>query len=132
MPRKVGNIDIKEYSAGDLKHRIVLQEREITAPVFGSASFTEEYQPGVEVWAGVKTVNLHGSGRRFFSNVNPEEEQPTHEFIIRYRNSVTSETRITWKGKYYKILSVQDPNEDGQYLELSSRILGNTDKQANN
>lgn len=129
--RKVSKRRLKKYSIGDLRDRIKLHVRSIAPPGIDSASFSENYDTGTDLWSSVVTLDLQGAGLNIFDNVNTNDERPTHKFTIRYNPDITSQNVIGWRGQYYKILSVRNPEERNEYLELFSVLKGDDDFEAN-
>lgn len=128
--RKVSKRRLKKYSIGDLRDRIKLHVRSIGTPAVDSASFSEEYDTGVDLWSSIVTLDLQGAGLSVFDGVNTNE-RPTHKFKIRYRAGVTKENVISWRGQYYKIMSIRNPEERNEYLELFSTLKGDSSLEAN-
>lgn len=132
MPtRKVARRRLKKNAIGDRRDRIKLHVRGIQAPGVNSATFTEEYDTGTYLWSKVETLNLQGSGLQVFDNVNLNDERPTHKFTIRYNPSITVENIIGWRDKYYTILSITNPEERNEDLELFCTLRGDKDFEAN-
>ena len=128
--RKVSRRRLKKYSIGDLRDRIKLHVRSVTPPAVDSASFSEEYDTGTDLWSSVVTLDLQGAGLAVFDGVNTNEN-PTHKFTVRYNPDITSENIIGWRGKYYRIMSVRNPEERNEYLELFSTLKGDSSLEAN-
>lgn len=128
--RKVSHRPLKKYSIGDRRNIITIHVRSITSPELGSASFSETYDTGVERWANVVTSSNLNAGRKEFDGVDVGKS-PTHLFVIRYLSTVTKENIIRWEGESYKILSIIDPEERHEDLELYARILGDQTLEAN-
>jgi SPP1 family predicted phage head-tail adaptor len=117
---------LRKHSTGDMRIRIKLKTRTLKPPVFGSASHSEAFE-SISVWAKVETVSM---GRRDFDNVNIEE-RPTHLFTIRFREDVTAETFVEYRGENYDVLNTVDPEERQQYLELQCKVKGDKTLEAN-
>ena len=98
---------------GDLRERIKLHNREMQVPEFGNVDFSEKFSGTKTVWANVNTV----SGKVFFSSSNVDVSL-THEIIIRYDQSVTSETWVEFNSNNLKIVSVEDLEERHEFLRL--------------
>jgi head-tail adaptor len=128
--RKIKRRRLKQYAAGDMRDRIILHVRSIQPPVLDSADFSEEYDTGTKLWSSFNTLDLQSSGLRMFDGVNINE-RPTHKIIIRYRQGVTTENVIAFRGVYYEIMLVQNPEERNQYLELFCRVRGDKTLEAN-
>lgn len=117
---------LRKVSIGDMRECISIEKRTMTAPVFGSASFTESYLPIDEVWSKVET----SFNNRIFDGV-ALDELPSHKFTIRFRDDVTSETRIRYKDVLYRIVKTDNYEMRDEYLELYARIDGDDTKEAN-
>jgi len=118
----------REYELGDFDQRIKLHVRSITPGIYSDSGFTETYNDGVETWARIRTLDL--TGKKYFDDVNVETE-PTHEFVIRYRSWVTAEYVVGWRGDYYNIKRIRDPEERNDYSEILCRLVGDDDYEAN-
>lgn len=102
----------RKICLGDLNKRVILQNRDITPPLYGSVDFDENFTNTATVWAAVKTV----SGKTFFDGVN--DRAITHEIYIRYDATVTAETWIEYNNKRIDILNVENLEENDEYLKL--------------
>jgi len=118
---------LKKYGIGDLRERITIHTRSITAPVFDSVDFTETYDVGTDYWASVETLDKK---KQLFGGVNIPDAA-THTFIIRFDSDVTAENVINWEGEYYDILKTSDPDKRKMYLELFSKVKGDDSLEAN-
>lgn len=123
--RSITKRKLRKSRIGDMRTRIELCERSLTAPNFNTASVTEKYSVLTKTWAEVITLD----GYRSFDGI-PMVDRPTHLFIIRFRENVTSETRIRYNKELYRILKLQDPEERGMYLYIYAKPDGDEDKEA--
>lgn len=103
----------RQVCIGDLDTEIVLQDRQITEPLFGSPDFGEAFTATATVWAAVNTV----SGKTYFDGVSTDINI-THEILIRYDASVTTETWVSLGGRRIDILHAEDLDERGQFMKL--------------
>lgn len=122
---------LTKLSIGDMRDRITLHTREIQPVDYDSYDFEESYDAGTDIWASVSDFTLSNANRQLFNDVEMNAEGPTHTFGIRYRDWITSETMVRWRGETYDIIKVQDPEERHQYLLLYARLNGDTTKVAN-
>jgi SPP1 family predicted phage head-tail adaptor len=107
---------------GDMRERVKLHDRALRVPEFGSSDFTENFSGTKTVWANVKTV----SGQTFFTGANIDVSL-THSIIIRYDESVTSETWVELNNNNLKIISVEDLDERHEFLRLRCTERGDKD-----
>ena len=100
---------------GDLDKEIKLQGRAITPPVFGVPDFDESFTDNDTVWASINTLG----GKTIFDGVS-QDSAVTHEFVIRYDSTVTTETWIEFEGRRFDIVpnGVQDWEERHEWLSL--------------
>lgn len=101
--------------AGDLDKQITLQDRAIVAPDWNSPDFDEAFSDAATVWANIQTV----TGKTFFDSVNQRDTTITHEILIRYDSTVTSETWISYNSRRFDILAVENLEERDEYLKLT-------------
>lgn len=131
MPtRKVQRRPFRHTPIGDRRELIRIHTRGITAPAFGSASFSESYDAGILTWASVTALGLAGSGQRLFDGVQMAVT-PTHIFDIRYRPNITAENIIHYQTQYYQILYVNDPENRHILLMLYAALKGDDTLEVN-
>ena len=124
--RNVQRRKLRKLAIGDMRECISLEVRSIRPGGFNKPqSFREVYTQIAEVFCQVDTTN----GNVFFDEIEMSA-RPTHVFSIRYRDDVTTETRIRYKGKIYEIQRVEDFEERQEYLKLWSRPEGSDTKEA--
>lgn len=99
---------------GDLKWRVILQNRNIKPPAFGSVDFDETFTTSQTVWAAIETK----TGDTLFDGVDTDNKV-THVFYIRFKATVTSETWISFDGRRFDILNVESLDERKKYLKLT-------------
>ncbi len=126
MPsRQIQKRKLRKISVGDMRDCISLETRSLQAPSFANVGFSEGYTQIIETWAKVETE----FNARIFDGVSIDET-PSHKFTIRYRDSVTNETRIRWKDVLYRIKSVDNYEGRDEYLELYAMIDGDDTKES--
>ncbi len=103
----------RKVCIGDLTDEIILQNRNITPPPFGSADFDESFTTIATVFAAINTV----SGKTFFDGVN-SDINITHEIYIMFDATVTAETWIEFKNRRIDILRVENLEERDEWLKL--------------
>ncbi len=103
----------RHVCVGDMNTRIILQDRNIKAPVFGDPDFDETFSNAATVWALVNTV----SGKTFFDGVNTDVNI-THEIFIRYDATVTAETWVELDNQRIDILRVEDFEQRSEFMKL--------------
>ena len=118
---------LKKYSIGDMRERITIHTRTITAPTYGSVSISETYDSGAFYWASCETLDKK---KQTFDGINIPDSA-THSFTIRYDETVTAENIINFQDEYYEIIKTSDPDKRRQYLELFSKLKGDDTLTAN-
>lgn len=131
---KVNRRPLRKTPTGDRRDRISIRQRDVSAPDFDDpAKFEEIYKTLVVVWAMVKT---NVSGRKFFDGVNEDTGggvilSSTHVFNIRYRDGMTAQNVVTYKGENYKINRIVNFEERNIELDLHCKVLGDRELEAN-
>src|SRR5690606_36164045 len=99
-------------AAGPLRHRVTLQERQLTQDSYGSP--VTEWVDVATLWAAVEPL----SAREFIA-AQAQQSQVTARIRIRYRPGVNGQMRILHRGKFYNIAGVLADKESGlEYLTL--------------
>tara|TARA_R110000851_G_scaffold134450_1_gene269747 strand:+ start:781 stop:1167 length:387 start_codon:yes stop_codon:yes gene_type:complete len=126
MPvRQIQRRKLRKISVGDMRDCVSLEERGIKSPTFDSVGFSEGYTQTAKVFAKVETE----FNARVFDGVSIDEK-PSHKFTIRFRDDVTNETRVRWKGVLYRLVRTDDYEGREEYLELYGMIDGDETKEA--
>jgi SPP1 family predicted phage head-tail adaptor len=97
--------------AGKLKDRITLQRRVSASNALGEESGT--WSSLDELFAFVEPLR----GREYFAAAAMQDTTDTR-FVIRFRDDVTTQMRVMWRGKPYDITSAIDVEAKRKYLEL--------------
>jgi SPP1 family predicted phage head-tail adaptor len=97
--------------AGRLRHRIEIQNYEMTQNDWGEVIYT--WSPWATVWASIEPLQ----GREFFA-AQALQSQTTVRIRMRYRPGVTSVMRVLWDGQIYDIESVIEPQSRRHALQL--------------
>lgn len=97
--------------SGDLRHRITLQQKQLTKDQEGIA--TENWVDVATVWAAVEPLK----GREYFQAAAVNAEN-TVRFRIRYRQGITSAMRVVYNGRVFNINSVIDVDERHREIQL--------------
>lgn len=111
----------KEPELGNMQDRIILHVRTLTPPIFNGVDFTEDFK-GEEIWAQVNTAG----GKMFFKGIGSDISL-THEIVIRYKSTVTSETWVELKNRNLKIVDVENWNEENNFMILRCVDKGDKD-----
>lgn len=126
MPkRQVNYRKLRKSSIGDMRTRISLENRSISAPNFDTVAFDENYTQIIETWAKVETE----FNNRIFDGI-AIDAIPSHKFTIRYRDDITSETRIRYSDVLYRIQKTDNLEMRNEYLILYASIDGDDTKAA--
>lgn len=105
--------------AGDLKSRIQIYNRSISAPLSINVDFQELFTQPITTFAMIETAN----GETIFDSTNIEKVV-THNFYIRAIKNLTSEGWILFKQKYYDILTVENLNEEDRFMLIKANLRG--------
>lgn len=100
------------YCAGDLRERVT-----ITLPIDGRDSvggLVRSWSPLATVWARVKPMSEREQWHR-------EQIQSTAQWAItiRYRDDVTTKQRVSWRGRRFEVVGVQNADERRRFLRLA-------------
>ncbi|HYF94423.1 MAG TPA: phage head closure protein [Symbiobacteriaceae bacterium] len=98
-------------AAAQLRHRITLQEKQITQDTYGAE--VENWVDVATVWAEVSPI----SGREYFAaqQVNAEV---THRIKLRYRAGVNSKMQVVFGTRIFGIESVINVGERNIEMQL--------------
>jgi SPP1 family predicted phage head-tail adaptor len=109
----------KRVCIGSLNHKIEIYVRSIKAPAKGSVDFSDNFTLKKKVWAMVDTVS--GETRFNASNI---EMVVTHHFYIRYIPNVDIVDVILHGGLRYKIVNVENLNNENYFLVIKASDRG--------
>lgn len=119
----------REVCVGNMRDVIILQNRNITPPLFNTVDLDEDFQPidpgTPERFAMIETV----TGKTFFDGVGTETPI-THIIYIRYDQLVTAETWIEFEDRRFDILAVEDFEERHTFMKLTCTDRGLLTKEA--
>jgi SPP1 family predicted phage head-tail adaptor len=100
--------------SGDLKKRIELQSASKVQD--GMGGYSEAWSTNKTVSAGIWPVS---------ANERIQGATPTmtisHRIRIRYRSGVTPGMRIKFGARYFSIVSIINPNEAGELLDILAK-----------
>lgn len=127
MPRTVIGKRKRAARIGHLRDRVVVQERDITEPLAGSADFDELFAGSKGRWSNIKTV----SGRILFLGAQAGEVAITHEVVMRFDPDITTENWLLLDtGERLKIEKANDLENRHQWLTLLCVSRGFTGVEA--
>ena len=116
----------KRVCIGSLNRRVEIYVRNIKAPAKGSVDFSDEFTLKKTVWAMIESV----SGETMF-NASNIETVVTHQFYIRYIPGVDIVDVIVYGGLRYKIVNVENLNNENYFLLIKTSDRGDSDLPAN-
>lgn len=108
----------RKICAGDLRHRIIFQQRNI-AFAAGTAEFSEVFTNRDEVKAKITTVR----GEVIFDGTGTATNI-THHFGVRYLVGITSQTWILFEGNRYDLFDVENLDERNEWLIIPATNRG--------
>lgn len=102
---------------GKLRHRITIQYLRINQDGYGQIVDTEEnWQDFKAVWAAIYPA----TGKEYFSS-SKENTEILIKAAIRYTSGITPGMRIVFGSRVFEIVSVINPEERKNELELMCR-----------
>ena len=108
---------------GDLRDRITLEDRDLTAPLVG-VDANETFTNPRSRWAMVETTR----GSEIFDEVN-QATDVTHRVLIRFEAGITKEIWIKLaNGKRLNVLDVENLDERDEFLRLQCSDKGASGK----
>jgi len=112
---------------GDLNRKIKIKSRTITAPD-ESDEFDYEQTFGTPVtkWAAVQT----SSGKDIFDGTNMIGTA-THFFFLKFVSGLTSESMVEWRNENYRVLRIENLDENDEYMKLYCALRGVTANEVN-
>jgi len=100
-------------AAGDLSHRITLQQQERTQDE-SSGEMVTVWVDLADVWAQIVPM----SGREFIA-ASAEQSEVRGRMVIRYRDDINASMRVVYRGQKYDIAAVLPDNDSGvEHLTL--------------
>ena len=111
----------RKVCIGDLDTLIILQSRDIEAPVFDAVDFDENFTDFPDpVWALVETA----IGKSVFDGVDTDVNI-THKITIRFDTTVTSETWIQFDdGRRFDVQFTENMEERNEWLLMFCTVRG--------
>jgi len=111
---------------GDMIHRIAINTRTQTVPIAVPGQYSETFVKVLDVWAFIETVKE----LEMFDSSNVSHVV-SHKMIIRWLPYLTSEYWIKYKNEYYKIVSMQDMENENRFQLLFCTTRGDIAKLSN-
>lgn len=101
--------------AGDLDQRVVLLSKGASRDAMGGETVT--WATTATVWARAEQIR----GREYVALQQSQSDLEVR-FTIRYRNDVTADSRLTWRGQTYEVIGEPiDVDSKKVWLELMTR-----------
>ena len=119
-------IDYPMPELGDLKHRITIYDRTITAPIDDGGNYGLDFTKRIIVWASIDTMK----GDVIFDSVNMDRTI-SHTMMIRFLPFITQEHWIAYDSDYYDIVRIENIKMHDRYQYLYCNLRGNTAKAVN-
>jgi len=110
-----------QICSGDLNKRITIFNRTIQPPSGQSVDYTEIFSIPTQVWAMIETIK----GIQIFDGTNIISLS-THRFTIRYQKSLDVDIQkwVQYASKRYKIIDVQNQNEQNKFIIINATLRG--------
>jgi SPP1 family predicted phage head-tail adaptor len=100
--------------AGNLKHRIIIQQRTNTQDASGQP--LETWSTFATVWANITPL----IGRDYLA-ARQLVDEVDHDVTIRYRSGVLPKMRISYDGRTFEIISVINKDEGDAWMYLKCK-----------
>lgn len=114
----------RELCVGDLRDRIILQDRSIQSPEFESFDFSEKFESMGGVWASIQTVG----GKTLFDGHQQRDLSVTHEVGIRYDARVDAETWLLMEdGRRLDVIDSENLDERSEWIVFQCTDRGSQD-----
>jgi len=126
----------EKVCAGDLRHRITIEQRTHVEPQPGlnTGVGSMQYQIIKRCYAGIKTLSGMFSGTARFDGTNIED-RPTHTFTIRRDPNFSlieaSNYFIRYNSRLFRILRAAIKDEDNNIVDISATERGVDTQEAN-
>lgn len=117
---------VKKYCLGSLSSKIQLIRRVIDVDNSSSVDYGITKTTISTVWASIETIKSIAR----FSDINIED-LPTHKFTIKYLAGMDKDVTVSYNSKYFRVLTIENVDEENQWLVLHCTERGTTTKQAN-
>lgn len=115
-----------DYCIGDLKHRAVFLDREITPRGDDDIDFSEVFKNNTTRWVGIETVK----GIDIFDNTNIIGVA-SHRIVARYESDLFTKRWILFDSKYFRILQRTNTGENKEWIEFLCVERGDSSKNSN-
>ena len=111
---------------GDMRDRIIIQNRDIQAPEFGTRDFDMLFQDSECIWASIDTF----STQTIFDGVD-QDRLLTHKIRIRFDESINAESWILLPdGTRLKIINIENLDSRSKFMLLNCTATGTSEKIA--
>ena len=102
--------------AGRLRNRVIIQSKSVTRNDYGEE--VETWPEFDTLWGAVEPLR----GDEFLEG-RREGAELTTRIVIRYRDGITPEMRVSWDGHVYDIRAIIHVEERGREMHLMCREL---------
>jgi SPP1 family predicted phage head-tail adaptor len=121
MHCKQVNIKRTKYCSSDLTKKIKIQERKQSNRA-GEYNTNFTYTTLFSPWAGI--IDIKGFTTQDGVQIN---DGASKKFIVRYNSAITSELYLELNDNLYEILLVNNVEENNEWMELRTKLLGDKD-----
>ena len=117
---------LRKVPVGDKKTPVLVCRASITAPTVG-VDFGRDINIVINPWF-CKITTVEGVTRFDSSNI---EQVVTHEFAGRYDERIDESMVISHSGKYFRVISIENYDDRGQFSVLLCTERGDFNKPVN-
>lgn len=111
----------RRFDPGRLRHKIIVQQPVNNHDSHGG--FTTDWLDVAGAWALIKPLSVDVVLR-----AGAEEQDLTHQIIIRYLPIVKREMRIVFGERIFEVRTRADLDETGRYMQLLTREVDHEDQ----
>lgn len=108
---------------GDLRTRVIVQNRAITPPDENEYDFDHEFETAATVWASIETL----SGETLFDQAAGQDVVVSHRVVVRWIEGVSAESWLELPdGTRLDVVSTENLEERSEFLVMLARRTGLT------
>lgn len=100
-----------QVRTGRMRHRAELQKQEEVPD--GAGGWETQWVKDRDIWCWIRPT----SGSQRLESMR-RDSMVSHEIFTRFREDVTTNKRITYRGKTYRLEAIWSPDEREEFLQI--------------